>query len=382
MPPPDATRARPTSDEKTNSLLNRLWLTNAAVDLYKTVGNATLPGFAWGVKVLVAGGPEASMRRIWYLALAAAFGRLRNAPQTAFQQMDVSSVWDLSNKTVSVEISYTINKLENFARENVVATAIAVGALFVPGGLLVKSALALGGIAVANGSSTPLISSDRVLGYLHRGPEQLTVGATWPRWLTNGQNPSTVNLPLQSSKSWSYVKACPNIIGVGGSTVNAPFKVTRTLAKGPVGETPFFNTDGSYASFPYTVIGLPGMTIPLARMLTSTVPQLPDNGRIILTQDKSNPLLAPPAPPIDGETRGSLVDLVSQNLSSPCFLPAAPPCQSPTLAASGLQVYPVSINAGSAALNATLKPLQTATFGQPINPVSSLPAFSSNVVSE
>jgi hypothetical protein len=68
------------------------------------------PGFHYSVFVGVKGGPDATLKRIWQLALAIAFGRLRNAV-TSFNGVSVDATWDITGKAVGVRISYSGNGL-------------------------------------------------------------------------------------------------------------------------------------------------------------------------------------------------------------------------------------------------------------------------------
>lgn len=68
------------------------------------------PRFDHTVTVAIAGGPDAHIKDIWELAVATAFGRLRQKINT-FAGVHVRCVWDITDKSVAIHIAYGSNGL-------------------------------------------------------------------------------------------------------------------------------------------------------------------------------------------------------------------------------------------------------------------------------
>lgn len=287
--------------------------------------NANAPTFTHSITVSCQGGPLADLRRVYYLALAAAFGRWSNGVAGELKGSTTSMVAhiDVTGKAVAVNISYT--------------TLAAVTA--------VRS--------VTGFSDTPLK-------IIQQGPDQVTVGGSWPSFLqttTKGSSSVTdgvvgavvgglVGGPVGAITGGAIGILVPNIPSSQPPTTKASLSRASgrvitgcsSLGYAPVilvsdgkernvfAELP--TTVGEQFKIPWgalTVDGAQGRTYTLADGRATTLP-LPDAGRVITTGEKFHPLVQPPKPPIDGNTRGSLVTLVTQALASPCYLPAPVPC--------------------------------------------------------
>lgn len=109
------------------------------------------PAFSHTIFVGVQGGPDASLKRIWQLAVSAAFGRLRQRIAT-FAGVQVECIWDVTEKAVGMRISYGSNGL-------------------IP--------VILAGLGINGESAVEIIQ---------RGPSSETVGGNWAGFLkTYGQ---------------------------------------------------------------------------------------------------------------------------------------------------------------------------------------------------
>ncbi len=281
---------------------SRLWATQSALDLASRVSEGTTPTFAHTIRVSVSGGPDADIRRIWYLCLSAAFGRYKRR-EYGYQGCQIDCVWDITGKAVSVELAYQNNGLSN-------------------------------AISVFSGTNG--------LNLIQEGPTQVTVGGTWPGWLCRiGQGTQGVvggviiqgsNLVVNGSipglaPSGNTPTGSPGFGTVLGSVLNASFLagLTTPTAQG-------FPETGNQPTVLPTPINTTGVD-PLrenqtagrvATMSDGTVvtfangpPKLPDEDRIITTGEKLDARIQNPRPPSDGISRGSLVALVSAYLGDP-----------------------------------------------------------------
>jgi hypothetical protein len=104
------------------------------------------PEFRHSIFVAVSGGPQARLKDIWHLAVATAFGRFRQRIAT-FNGASVDCIWDVTDKSVGIRITYGSN------------------------GLI---AAALGHIGINGESAVEVIQ---------RGPSSETIGAGWAGFL-------------------------------------------------------------------------------------------------------------------------------------------------------------------------------------------------------
>lgn len=322
------------------------WGLNAALDMATRLSakaDELTPSFVHTVSVTAQGGPTTDMRRLWYLVLAAAFGRLRNRVR-GIQQTDMDATWDITGKACSVTVGYYNTGL--------------IGAA-------TRTASKDGGL------SSPLA-------LIHRGPDQVTVGGSWPSWLqatTTQSNGATAAFGLIGG----VISDLRQKLGVAGPGIRQLIGVTSTNnpdAPGlilPPQWTPVFEIEGpgppdilikfvqnfnsNRGVFVETPVGLStdSQFLPWSRMVpiggsavgrfgsrtnTATqLPTLPDDGRVITTGQKLDPRVQNARPPLDGKSRASLVQLVAAALGNPGLLPSSPPGGFVPLGSPGLYVY-------------------------------------------
>jgi len=344
---------------------------------FKELGT-NIPSFFHSITVEVVGGPGADLRRCWYLALAACFGRYRRGLK-GISGRTMSAQWDITGKSVSVTMSYTFSGLlENTFN-------------------LLTDKFSRSGIEM-----------------FHEGPDQLTIGAGWPTFFyTSRQAISstyggirtgigarlgsfiTGNTGITRWPDWMLLDdgqgtapgtPPPGTAGVVGANPTANYDLPpeytvdpadSTSAQGVVWSITYagFFTPSS-ATYPYVVNGRFDMkTYPpdvfrehpygntSAKGFTFAVrtnqpaqyhqwdlvntggkraPRLDDDGRVITTGEKWDPLVQNPRPPVDGLIKGSLLAMIAQSLSSPGYLVGAPPSvggRAP-IGFKGLFVYP------------------------------------------
>lgn len=147
---------------KSNWLLDHAWNLQALQDmagrLYEK-GSLLWPAFSHTISVSVQGGPEADLRRVWYLCLAAAFGRYRNRALGWWGATELDAVWDITGKAATVTIGYQNSGWSDASTRIQAAKGAAAGAF--------NSGLSL----------------------IQRGPDQVTVGGSWPQFTyMAGQN--------------------------------------------------------------------------------------------------------------------------------------------------------------------------------------------------
>lgn len=338
-------------------MMEKMWAMQAARDVVGSAVATFLPGFRGTIQVVVVGGPEADMRRCWYLACAAAFGRFRNCPSAAFQQMEVASTWDISNKAVTIELSYKTNALSDTIADNI-GPVIAIAAGFTPLGLVAKGAMMLGGVAIGEALKAKISAAGSPSGaqdawtYLHRGPEQITVGENWPLWARGPRQQTGADGAGSGQSVWTVSRVLPV---TGARVAVSPLGWRSTLAamrEFPVmqGELvtryPFSCQTTTADTSGLLITGNENTTL-FADVTGGATPTLPDAGRIITTVEKRINRITPPLPPLDGWSRGSLVELVAQALEQPCVWPTAPTGISQNyIASAGVRVF-VGTNAHS-----------------------------------
>lgn len=352
-----------------HDLTNKLFGIESAWNLFeRAVGllEKFLSQFVGGITVQIIGGPQADIRRIWYLTLATAFGRLRNGVTSSYADIAYAAEWDITGKACQVQIVYTLSKIAS--------ASLFQGGLrlwditgFTPDDNVLNlfGMVRKGKVAVA---SAALLPGDSPWTYVKRGPEQLTIGGPLPAWMNResgvdlklvkaqaGPNHTVIGSPIASFPEWVGAACEPlrilgvrparvvtggaRMVGGGGTQAGTPVgDVLREWPRGPAGR---------FASFPYAVLGardaggaLRTFRDPWAALSISGKLTLPDDGRVITTAEKTDPKVQPPQPHVDGRARSSLVHLVSQALMNPCYLPPTLPCtyvNSPS--GSGKYVY-------------------------------------------
>lgn len=328
--------------------------------------------FTHSISVKVRGGPAADLRRVYYLALAAAFGRYSRAVSyTIGTYTEVSAHTDVSNKEVTVTIGYSVGMWSQ---------------LFRGADRLV---------------TTSNVGQQRIrteFDVIYEGPDQVTIGSGWPTVLTGllgskrypaGSGAAikgggVVSVPVADYETPpNAVWTPPAFGGLFGGTARLRFNVGANVKwvltqpeviraiKVPIAplkpyvwsidefdtdvlrELPYFNPtlkDRRVYLRDHTRADQPTFT-QVRTTSDAEMPVLPDDGRLITTGETGNPLVQPPRPPVDGLARGSLVDMVKAALATPGYLPPLPPMTANYLATSGFHVYPPGILADAAARN-------------------------------
>lgn len=305
--------------------------------------------FAHAITVSVRGGPRASLRRCWFLCLAALFGRRRRGVESLWAET-INAQWDITGKSVTATLAYTIGSISD--------------------------------------PWTNFIDAEHPGAMLQRGPDQVTIGAGWSSTyltlnqqlgnftglnkglnnarLVGGQvvvNPTNTLPPIQgelpdptkanrlgqtppgvhtlTAGSLHNINIDPGNVFFGWridkQTVDAmqprpvaivqPYTVVQT--NNPLSEMPVRQPGGGAEALPYqahkpTNQG-EGLQYVWRGGSIGAVPKLPDDGRIITTGEKLNHMVQPPRPPVDGISRGHLLVMVAAQLASPGMLVEAPP---------------------------------------------------------
>jgi hypothetical protein len=291
-----------------------------------TAAGSFFSEFQGAITVRVVGGPHADIRRIWYLALAAAFGRYRNRTDDSLASIAYQGTWDVTGKAVQIEIAYTLSRFNQaaFSKTRPSAFEAQDGTIYDYGDHFPNSAPEVKAFLVDPSASAYT--------YIQRGPEQLTVGAHLPHWLQNRDRTGPV-VQGNDKNAWQGPECAK------GRPVNPEKVFVHSTAlvgmRGVNREWPRGNNRyaGFFTGYPYRVMtpvsdrGATGLTRDrVAKIDQEGDINLPDDGRVITTADKTDPLVQPPQPPSDGSSRSSLVALVAQALTQPCMLPPSPPC--------------------------------------------------------
>lgn len=320
--------------------LNKLWAYDSqwsiASRLTGLIGDNT-PSFIHAINVSVIGGPQADLRRVWFLACAAAFGRYRNRVK-GVGQANLDAVWDVTGKSVSVSIAYI-----NSGFSNVLANVFRSGATPLIGGpaLLLGVVNILGGgfttgpgrTAVAGTGRTQLSATQ----FIQVGPDQVTVGGGWPDFMQQGSSPNPATIPADLPPQDEMCEADRGRVLKFGKnpavdvTGEVPIRKSGDLLVpwgrvGPVG----LNT-----VHPAATRGFSSNLLILGNRIA-----LPDDGRLITTGEKLDPRVQPPKPVIDGKSRMSVVAAIHAALHAPCYAPESVGCSVQPLYTPGLRVYP------------------------------------------
>lgn len=302
-------------------------------DVYQTIGKldlfrqaygalrSGLPGFQHSIQCTVVGGPDTNIRRLWYLCVAVVYGRFRNRVRTEYAPVASDSTWDITGKAVSMELNYHMN--------------------------------ALNGLSTDRPEAAYSDPGENAPAFLARGPEQLTVGGGWDtvfnplvsrvhRDRPTG-DPTRANWlasPTGMERGFGFFREAAvftmRVVGEQGDGGLGGIKQIDVLNELPVGGFQTFR--GTFVTlaasklvvraypmrvqFPDRGLGFPGATVSTPG---ATLPYLPDEGRVITTNEKNDPRVQPTKPHIDGSSRSSLLALVSAALQQPCYLPLHPP---------------------------------------------------------
>jgi hypothetical protein len=313
----------------------RLWGMESRWNLMEraigTLQGVVVPVMVHGISVSVVGGPHADLRRCWYLALAAAFGRYRRSPSKAAFSLQMKAQWDITGKAVGVTLVYGTN---------VDAGAVVGGASFVTSSPIAKGVGSLFGAGAAGAQAA--LSASGFAELIQRGPDQFTEGRTWPdQFLTplqlvakagggNAQYPTgtagetyaVVSLPASHPRYRAFTgpNETEDVFREVAGGADDPSVAAPVLPYGRVSENASSPANASTS------------------LTTERPPLLPDVGRVITTGAKLDPRVQPPRPPVDGLSRGSLVQLVTAALGEAGRWPKHPSPFGAVLGSTGIKV--------------------------------------------
>lgn len=293
-------------------LVNGFYTGTGMLSAIRGLAGFVSPQFYHEITVAVKGGPAASMNRVWQIACALCWGQLRHRPPSAMEAHNLECTWDLTAKAVKITCSYNLGLQSDFgARE-----------------------------------------------FIQRGPIVETIGAYWPSFLGGGdfqrifggaqnqqnqQQELRGGVPAQEGIQAGAVLA--DFFGVGnaqeignalGQAANGnPAPGQAAKANKVVGGRPVIRPENPFAV--QNAILLRRQQL-INAGLDGQFDVLPDNGRLLLTEAKTDPSVQPPAP----DDYSDLISLVANTLTDPGFLPPLPPEGRRYGNPLGLQVHPVN----------------------------------------
>lgn len=330
--------------------LSNAWNAQASLDLFTgmvTAAWAHAPQFAHAINVTVSGGPNADLRRCWYLACAVAFGRMKRSPAVRGGSASMEGIWNVSDKSVQIQLVYVAAKMqysEDAERPSATVRRLAtwlektIPAVVNPVPVIVAGAF----VRATKPAPGALSPKDSPLSLIQMGPDQISVGGAWPEFLLRHD---------QRDRTRHLVGGRPP-----GSVLYDPRPVTN-----PYVITPLFRVNRTGVNFgnlfrewprgaggqpnfaPYQLVQVAGRETPNfagSPIARGSPPALPDSGRLVTTGEKRHVLVQSPRPCIDGATRSSMLSLIAAELESPCFLPPLAPEGFVPLHNTGYQLYP------------------------------------------
>jgi len=308
--------------------------------------------FAHSITVTVRGGPAASLRRCWFLCIAALFGRRKRGLESNFAEA-LNAQWDITGKSVTATLSYTNNALTEPSQN--LNEGLTAQALLQRG----PDQVTIGGgwtnqyYTVSQGRYSSSPQSLAVIGGWFRGDvvDRNAILRTPPGEFVNKNAVNTLNTPWVTytlppveppkvvngyTVGWLISKVTTDNLPVISNVFTMPWLIQ--LAEPDVlAEMPIALPNAQTEAIPYTIVaplqiqGVNGVdvTINNQRFVTrgankGMIPVLPDEGRVITTGEKHNRYVQPPKPPVDGVSRGSLLSMVAAALASPGVLVEAP----------------------------------------------------------
>ncbi len=289
-------------------------------------------GFSHSISVVVKGGPGADLRRCYYLACAAAFGRFRNGVSVVLSH-EFQAHWDITGKMVQVTAAYT--------------TGGTTG--------LINSINQAKGI-------TPI-------DVIQRGPDQLTLGSSWPRFLKSltgiAKQTPVANVVMRGGMPVELEESLTQAVGAAIQQLPAANNLEqwrldqRVLRIKPL--VPLTTLQ------PWVVVGGADVLRELGRPvglgilrytmqviapigksarqefhfgLANGTVSLPDAGRVITTGEVRSPLVQPPRPPMDGISRGDIIAVTVAALGSPGILADLRPIDTDGVPIASTGYYP------------------------------------------
>lgn len=296
-----------------------------------------LDSFTHAITVKVVGGPAADLRRVYYLACAAAFGRYsRGVTRVGGSYFEMSCSADITDKSVQITIGYNTGLLGDVGRSQ---------------------------------SSGPVRTP---LDVMFDGPDQVTIGRGWavPFFTSSGVGSRYANVTPGTVIRGGGVKTIPLTsmydapedikVDQGGLVITidqgrnvwqvdqpevlrllrVPVIVFRPYAWEPI--NPDVLREIAVTKTGTRTFYLRRVAPTNLRAFTevrttdnAAVPVLPDDGRLITTGETRDPRVQPPRPPVDGIARGSILSLTVQALTEPGYLPGLPRLTSVPLATGG-----------------------------------------------
>lgn len=326
--------------------LNAMWSIDTSWSLAERMTSligSNAPTFQHSIMVTVVGGPEADIRRVWYLACATAFGRFRRRA-TGIAETNMEAVWDISGKSCRVSIGYSIAGWPNVLLGIISGKVTGGSPLAILPGYDAGKKLAER-LKKWWGKTTPpetTCGSSSVDGtrsgidMLQEGPMQLTVGAPWPQFMRRGADGSPLGVNIPSwikdtgyNPAWgSVVEDCNYDSLVYRFADSRPVDVYREAVrcgpgydKLPYGRVTPIEYGGLLNSW-----GIRQDVRSINDKVWVTSPLLPDAGRVITTGEKRDLRVQPPKPWVDGKSRMSLVDMILTALHRPCYAPHSTGC--------------------------------------------------------
>jgi len=341
--------------------LERAWQANATWDLLNRLAGSVLPSFSHGCTVTVRGGPNADLRRVWFLCCASAFGRMSRSPAVAGDKA-MTGEWDVSGKVCRIELAYVSNVIAQALEEQkswykIATTRVGQGLRDLDNaGVTLAHRFGMLTTRVRNtekverrvdaGDGGAFRPGRVPRHFIQAGPDQVTVGNSWPDFLLGpGQSYESYDNPDPTEgnglvRDPLYRVTLPPAVGGFLAALVRPailaeprYNIVSTnsdyFARNLLREWPILAGEPDEVTFlPHRVVdqfGNPTVQGDRGSVTTNGwAPALPDDGRLITTGEKTHPAVQPPRPIIDGATRTSLLALVAQSLTEPCFLPDAP----------------------------------------------------------
>lgn len=372
--------------DRAQEAMHKLWAADSATALFERITSKLkewTSTFVHTIQVSAIGGPNADLRRTWFLACAAAFGRFRNrVGGTGSLEYQLEATWDVTGKAVMVTLGYTMQGLLHQAQDGLTPDEGSfAGRLFggeslrLAWGALEGSAPGVAPTGPATRAVTGSIDGAREL--LMRGPDQVTVGGGWPMFTRTTSVAERSASESRIDGNFVLHQLAPlgeyfvrRFGGPGGPDRpnvlrERPWVVTGSngaLATAlPVGQVAdlgsfpdFFSRYGG-ARQPFTIVGVANVDGKKVGFL----PVLPDAGRVITTGEKYHPDVQSPRPAADGFSRLTPLQLVTLALEDPCRAPATVAPTDTPVGHKGVRL--------EEALKASFDPLNRPIFTAPVS---------------
>lgn len=100
-----------TASGRRKANIHDIWAWQSVLSQAQATASGYLPRFQHTIAVTVLGGPRATLKSIWQLALATVFGRYRQSALVGSQTGSIECTWDITEKSVAVKLFYENNGL-------------------------------------------------------------------------------------------------------------------------------------------------------------------------------------------------------------------------------------------------------------------------------